>query len=353
MNVLIVGANTKMAKVFSVFANTFLLTEPNSRFYKELEDFNTIKSDTDIFCFFGGVKRFFELYKISKLKDIDIIFTNDKISMIAAFFVNILSKKNILLLSTSHNSYAWTNPKKVKMFARIIKVTTHGYISLSSHVTDLLIENKINPQKILTTVNPIEQNVFKVKNDYSLTDNVSITYVAVVYKGKGQDILLKAISLLKNKGISFTINFYGDIMEKTFYHELQTLIKNNELEDSVHFHGVIDNPELHNMLCETDIYVCPSEKEMSPYNVIEAKAAGLPIIASKVGGIPNIISDQYDGILVEPGSSNEFASALYKLICDKKLREYLGQNAHSSSEIKHSPEIIALLFKDFIKSLKD
>lgn len=351
MNVLIVGANTKMAKVFATFANTLLLTEPSFRFYREIEEFYTIKSRTNIFSFSGGIKRFFELYKISKSKDIDLIFTNDKTSMISAFFVKKLTKKRILLLSTSHNSYAWLDQNKVKLFTKLIKISTNGYISLSTHVTEMLVKYGLNRNKIFTTVNPIEENSFKIKRNYSLRDKISIIYVAVIYKGKGQDILLSAVNYLKNKGLNISVNLFGEVVEKSYYEELLNFINQNNLFDNIVFHGKIDNSHLRNLLCEYDIYVCPSEMEMSPYNIIEAKSAGLPIIASNVGGISDIISNEYDGILVKPNCPESLSNSINRLINDKILRENIGHNAFASSITKHSANRIAKSLQNFILKL--
>lgn len=351
MNVLIVGTNTRMAKVFKNFANASILTDKEFRYYDEILEFKVLESEINSLKFTSLISRFIELRKIIKSDNIDIIFTNEKVSMIAAYFAVFFSRKKIVLLSTSHNSYAWLNKTKVGIFAKIIKVCTHGYISLSSHVSDLLIRNGVDNNRILTTVNPIEKNVFKVKTNYSIIENICIVYVGVIYKGKGQDILLEAVKKLKNEGVNVVVNFYGDIIEKAFYKTLLEFIKSNHLEQFVKFHGRIENFELRSILCEYDIYICPSEMEMSPYNLIEAKASGLPVIASRVGGIPDIISNNVDGILVEPSSSEQLSQAIRVLVKDEKMRETMGVNAFNSSKIKHSPKVISKKLQLFISSL--
>ena len=352
MNVLIVGANTKMAKVFQNFANTLILADKEFRYYDEISEFKVLESEINNLKFSNIISIIIELRQIAKSNHVDLIFTNEKISMIAAFIAFSFSRKKIILLSTSHNSYAWLNKRKVRMFSKVVDVSTHGYISLSTHVSDLLIANGLDHNKILTTVNPIEQNVFKVKTSYSLNDNIAIAYVGVIYKGKGQDVLLEAVNKLKDEGINVVIHFYGDIVEDAFYKTLLGYIKSNQLEQFVQFHGRIENSELRNILCEYDIYICPSEMEMSPYNLIEAKASGLPIIASRVGGIPDIISNNVDGILVEPSSSEQLSQAIRVLIKDEKMRETMGVNAYKSSKRKHSPKVISENLKLFISSLQ-
>ncbi|MEX0995998.1 MAG: glycosyltransferase family 4 protein [Flavobacteriaceae bacterium] len=351
MNVLIVGANTKMARVFQNFANIVILDNKDLRSYEEISDFRVIKSTISDLNYFSLMSRALELKKIAKSNHIDVVFTNEKISMIAAFLAFSFSLKKITLLSTSHSSYAWMNERNVKVFSKIVGICTHGFISLSSHVTALLIRNGLKKRKILTTVNPIEQNIFKFKKNYSLSSTISMVYVGVINPRKGQDVLLKALKQLKSEGVNFMMHFYGDFLDNVFYENLIGYVKLNQLEKHVQFHGRIDNSLLRYILCDYDIYICPSEMEMSPYNLIEAKATGLPIIASNVGGIPDIISNDIDGILVAPGSQVELTKAIKQLINNDKIRENIGKNAYLSSKTKHSPNSLSNNLQLFISQL--
>ena len=75
-----------------------------------------------------------------------------------------------------------------------------------------------------------------------------------------------------------------------------------------------------------DIFVLPSLKEGLPYVILEAGLARLPVIASSVGGIPEIIENGKDGLLVPPANSKELATAIKKLVGNKTLRENLAKN---------------------------
>ena len=75
-----------------------------------------------------------------------------------------------------------------------------------------------------------------------------------------------------------------------------------------------------------DIFVLPSLKEGLPYVILEAGLAELPVIASNVGGIPEIIEDEKDGLLVPPANPEELAAAIKKLVENKTLRENLAKN---------------------------
>ena len=82
----------------------------------------------------------------------------------------------------------------------------------------------------------------------------------------------------------------------------------------------------------------PSLKEGLPYVVLEAGLAGLPVIASNVGGIPEIIENGKEGLLVAPANQEEISVAIKKLIDDKALRENLARNLHEKIKKEFSLE---------------
>jgi len=112
---------------------------------------------------------------------------------------------------------------------------------------------------------------------------------------------------------------------------LESLIKKYNLENNFILAGQID--EASKLLPAFDIYVCSSVKEGLPYSILEAMAAGLPIITTSAGGIPEIIenpstnSGQATGLLVKPAKALALAEKIKTLLNNKTLAERLGQNA--------------------------
>ena len=76
------------------------------------------------------------------------------------------------------------------------------------------------------------------------------------------------------------------------------------------------------MICSPtyDIYVCPSLMEMSPYNVLEAKSAALPIVATRLGGIPDLIINNVNGLLVDAEDVDSMVAAIERLIINQGLK---------------------------------
>jgi glycosyltransferase involved in cell wall biosynthesis len=98
------------------------------------------------------------------------------------------------------------------------------------------------------------------------------------------------------------------------------------------------NIELAEDFKRASIFILPSRSEAMGRVLLEAGAAGLARIASRTGGIPTIVTDEVDGLLVEPGSVDDLAAALHRVLSDKALRETLADAARSSVEMRFSAD---------------
>lgn len=152
--------------------------------------------------------------------------------------------------------------------------------------------------------------------------------IANFYPTKGLPYLIEAAAKLKIKH-DFQIVIVGDGIERAY---LESLILKYNLEENIILAGQI--PDAAKYLKAFDIFVLPSVKEGLPYAILEAMAAGLPIVATTVGGIPEMIRSGHDGLLVAPKNPEELAGAIEKLIDQPELRELLGKNALASRQQK-------------------
>lgn len=350
MKILIIGQNSKIADVFCRFASVIMVVDKNIESYRQYDEnskFLVIESMTDIRNAHSIPQRTKELRYWIKKYIPDIVFTNDKYSMIAARLATIFMSKRPKLISTSHSSYSWTTPKRIRQFTLVVKLCTDGYIALSSFVYQYLINYGFNPDRLLLQPNTIEYNTFLVKNSYELNKIPQLVYTAVIYPPKGQLTLIEAIKMLAEKQIVLHVDLFGDFMDEKYKEQIEEYIDKYSLNDYVTFKGRIDNSVLRNLLSTYDIYVSPSYMEMSPFNLLEAKAAGLPIIACKTGGIPDIISDTHDGILVPPKDAKSLANAIFFLLNNNEMRKYLGNTAQNQISSIQAPESVANHIKDF------
>jgi len=102
--------------------------------------------------------------------------------------------------------------------------------------------------------------------------------------------------------------------------------------DSVEVHSWIDTQRRDALLAQSDVFVLPSYYEGVPMALLEAMAHGLPVITTRVGGIPDIVHDQVEGLLLTPGEHESLVGALRLLIEDEVTRLDLGRNARARAE---------------------
>jgi glycosyltransferase involved in cell wall biosynthesis len=102
--------------------------------------------------------------------------------------------------------------------------------------------------------------------------------------------------------------------------------------DSVEVHSWIDTQRRDALLEQSDVFVLPSYYEGVPMALLEAMAHGMPVITTKVGGIPDIVHDQVEGLLLTPGEHENLVDALTRMIEDRDTRLAFGRNARARAE---------------------
>ena len=146
--------------------------------------------------------------------------------------------------------------------------------------------------------------------------------IAELTKNKGYRYLLEALSLLRGEGIQFHAVWIGDgelrdtLAREIAHRNLQTYISQIAyVKDAARY------------LAAFDIFVLPSLKEGLPYTILEAMAAGIPVIGTRVGGIPDCVRPGVSGVLVSPGSGAEIADAIKLLLSNETLQKSLAKRA--------------------------
>ena len=154
----------------------------------------------------------------------------------------------------------------------------------------------------------------KIKKNISFfTDRIMIGSIGELTKNKGYDSAIETFKKLLSSMI------YIIIGDGELRNELERQIKESGLQEKVFLAGFVDNAS--NLLQAFDIFLLPSRKEGLPYVLLEAGAAKLPVVASAVGGIPEIIEDQVTGFLVKPDDISGLAKTLSDLVMNPRWKE--------------------------------
>jgi len=154
-----------------------------------------------------------------------------------------------------------------------------------------------------------------------------LVYVGRLAKVKGVDTLMKAFCLVSEYG-EVHLDVFGSGSERE---NLEKLVRELGVDERVHFHGAIPQDEVYRAFAKADVAVVPSREEPFGLVVIEAMSVGTPVVASRVGGIPEILRDGVDGSLVPPEDPEALAAAIIRLLKDDALRLQMGRNARQRS----------------------
>ncbi len=142
---------------------------------------------------------------------------------------------------------------------------------------------------------------------------------------KGLAELINAIAGIHQEVPGIHLDIGGDGDDSPF----RDLVDKHGLQSCVTFHGWIAGDDKANLLQSTAVLALPSYNEGLPMAILEAMAAGVPVVASDVGGIPDAIEDGAEGLLVKAGDEPGLSHALARLLTDAALRDRLGANARA------------------------
>ena len=182
--------------------------------------------------------------------------------------------------------------------------------------------------KIYLIQNPIEPEFFDAFYSRKINvDNYNIIFVGRLVSQKGVDLLVKAFAKLTEKVPEARLILVGDGPEKS---HLQCLAEKLGVIGKIIFSGFVHHSKIRDFLHEASVFVLPSRSEGLPNALLQAMAAGLPCVATSVGGVPDIIKDGVNGILVPPEREDLLAEALEKVLLDKNMARRLGEEARRS-----------------------
>jgi sugar transferase (PEP-CTERM/EpsH1 system associated) len=299
--------------------------------------------------------------KIKKLiteYEIDILLCWDWTSYLESIFAARLSLKFPPVIYAIHGkSYEELHgiPWRRKLIHKSMSYFVDAIITICEYTKkDYCHTYGIPPQKVQVIYNGIDTAKFNNGDintnrlEFGLNkQHIVIGCIARLDRVKNIQLLIKAVADLKCKLVRLLIVGDGPEMDN-----LKKLSEDQKITNQIVFSGRRnDIPELLQIM---DIYVQPSFFEGISLTILEAMACGLPVVATQVGGNPEIITDKYDGILIESDNTDELIQALTLLIKSEERRKILAEQARATIEKRFSLSLMvdnyANLFKGLLKN---
>lgn len=170
-----------------------------------------------------------------------------------------------------------------------------------------------------------------------LTKTPVILVVANVDERKNQNAFIRALDPLAKK-ISFEVRFFGGCGSSDYGREFGELIASRPW---CHYGGMLGRDELRSQFEQADMLALPTHEDNCPMVVLEAMASGVPIMASKVGGVPDLIDGVRTGLFCDPCDPESFRVGVKRVLEDSEHAQRLASAAHDDAMRRFHPKVIA------------
>lgn len=205
------------------------------------------------------------------------------------------------------------------------------YIALGKKVEEMLASINI-PQKNILTLQlarlPINRKIMEKSKRKANYKDLTFLFIGELTEIKGIDILLEAFKIASDRSTNLFLKIIGDGPMRAY---CEKFIADNKL--NIKLSGRLNHEKTLEEISLSDIIILPSRTESYGRVILEAFEFEKAVIASRVGGIPQLIKDGENGILVKPSDTKELADAMLILSKDSILREKLGKNGRRSLDI--------------------
>lgn len=309
-------------------------------------------------------RHYSELKKIIEKEGIDILHIHIWNPASGRYGLLTAQRLNIPYIITEHDPFElppfknWIKEKLIKDTRKIIAIseknkellsrlypslkdkiiTIHNGIDTTWFASQLLSFSPLEKEKYREQIFEVEERSPKAGTE--LTTPI-ITTIAELHPRKGLMYLLKACNILAKKDFTFKCTIIGEGEQRK---EIESFIKTHQLEKSIKLLG--RRHDIPHLLAASDVFVLPSLNEAFGLVLLEAMMAGLPIIGTNNGGIPEIIEDRKNGILVPPKDAEALADSIEEILSSSKLREKMSEK--NQEDVRKKFEV-----KDMVKKTEE
>ena len=233
---------------------------------------------------------------------------------------------------TIHNVAGWDMPWWGRWALSVATLNGAAAVAVSAEVAQSIrdahgIESVAIPNGIPVTVYQAARSnrqPWRSENGFN-QDDLLIVSVARLSPQKNHALLLRALASLTTKHDVQLVLAGDGPLKGALEREAEAL----GIRDRLHFLGVRN--DIPDLLAASDVFALSSDAEGNPLSLMEAMAAGLPTVATAVGGVPELLTHESDGLVVPPGDADALAAALSRLVESPHLRHAMGSSAESKA----------------------
>lgn len=202
---------------------------------------------------------------------------------------------------------------------------------------------------------PLSDSVRKVgrseiRGRHGLTDRENVVLIpGKLRQEKGHAVLFEAAALLRERAVPVHVLVAG---EGPLRAELEDARRRLSLVQEVTFTGRLPHPVLLEYMTAADVVVLASSQEGYPLSGIEAISLGMPLVATQVGGLPELVEDGVTGWLVPPGDARALAATIERVLKDPETRRVVAERGAAEVRRRHNSDRIAQLHEDVYHSIR-
>jgi len=163
-------------------------------------------------------------------------------------------------------------------------------------------------------------------------DSRTLLSVGAIGERKGCLLTLKAFERVRQSGIECQLVIVGTIASRSYYEKIKEAIRKSEFRDDIRLLAEVADGELKQLYKASHVFVLHSQEESQGIAFVEAMATGMPVVATKVGGVPCVVADGVTGLLSEYGDTDAFAENIKRLLLDFHLWSCMSDASIRSSE---------------------
>jgi glycosyltransferase involved in cell wall biosynthesis len=217
----------------------------------------------------------------------------------------------------------------VKKLNKILKNLKY-LVSINPYIKEL-IKNKTNAT-IFDIYNPVPNEFFKIEDR---SQEKRMFYIGVISRRKNLLTLMKSLVLVKKEIKDFKLVVAGKIGNRDYFDEIMNYIKKNNLTDNIEYLGKITEEQKFQEFSKMSFLILPSFQETAPMVISEAFATGKPVVGSNICGIPYMLDNERNGLLVNPTDEKDISSKILYILENPEKTHSMGINGKKYAQKYH------------------